>query len=180
MAWHNRIDYPVEKIRQWIKDGKTQAWIGKELNVNPKLIYKVCKKHNIKCQRTGPRSGSGHPDWKGGRLIDKSGYILVYNPDHPYTRRPRKKYVLEHRLVMEKSLQRYLLPGEVVHHKNKDKQDNRLENLELFHKNSEHLAQELSGRIPRWSEDGKLRIQRGIEKAAETHRSLKLNVSKNK
>ena len=180
MAWHNRIDYPVEKIREWIKNGKTQAWIGQQLNVNPKQIYKVCKKHSIKCQRTGPRSASGHPNWNGGRLIDKHGYVLIYCENHPYARKPRLKYVLEHRLVMEQHLGRNLLPIEVVHHKNKDVQDNRLENLELFQGNASHLRKELSGRCPNWSEDGKLRIQQGIEKAADTHRSLKLNVSKNK
>lgn len=75
------------------------------------------------CKSEGQR-GTGHPNWTGGRGIDSLGYVRVQLPGGP---RPR-----EHRLVMEAHLGRRLGPREHVHHRNHDKTDNRIENLELL------------------------------------------------
>ncbi len=69
-------------------------------------------------------------NWKGGRIKIGSGYMWIYKPDHPAARYG-KKYVAEHRYVMEQHLGRYLVKDEQVHHKNGVRDDNRIENLEL-------------------------------------------------
>ncbi len=75
-------------------------------------------------------SGKNSVSWKGGRLKVLGGYIRVYMPNHPFC--DKQGYILEHRLVMEKLIGRYLKPKEVVHHINKDTSDNRISNLILF------------------------------------------------
>lgn len=96
--------------------------------------------HSVECygksrvgvKRTHNMSGKNNPKWRGGRVIDKDGYVLVYCPSHPHPR--IKCYVLEHRLKIEKRIGRYLRKNEVIHHKNNNKQDNRLSNLVLMTK----------------------------------------------
>lgn len=79
-----------------------------------------------------------HYNWKGGVNWFK-GYkaIKVADPNHP-GKDKNQGYVLEHRLVMEQHLGRYLLATEVVHHINGDKTDNRIENLSLCNSKSDH------------------------------------------
>lgn len=81
----------------------------------------------------GHRRGPDHPAWRGGRQMS-AGYVKLYSPDHPtVTAKPgNKRYVFEHRLVMEAHLGRYLTSEEKVHHINGDRADNRIENLELW------------------------------------------------
>lgn len=100
------------------------------------------------------KRGADNPNWKGGRAVIDGGYIYVKCPeDHPHP--TSNGYILEHRLVMEEKLGRYLLRTEVVHHRDKNKHNNLIENLEVFSSNAEHLAHELKGQIPKWTEEGK-------------------------
>jgi hypothetical protein len=72
------------------------------------------------------RFGDKNPNYSGGRHVNNAGYIKVLVPGPG-----RSRYVLEHRLVMERYLGRKLTADEDVHHRNRIKADNRIENLEL-------------------------------------------------
>ncbi len=64
----------------------------------------------------------------GSRKVDSNGYVHV-KVDAPENRR---RWVFEHRRVMQQHLGRPLLKSETVHHKNGVKIDNAVENLELW------------------------------------------------
>jgi hypothetical protein len=91
--------------------------------------------------------GEANPCWRGGRYIEPGkGYVMVRPPAEFQAMARKNGYVLEHRLVVAQSLDRCLLPAEVVHHVNHQVADNRIENLKLYanhaeHYNSEHAAE---------------------------------------
>lgn len=69
-------------------------------------------------------NGSGH------KKMRDDGYVAVYYPSHPMSR--KDGYVMEHRLIMEAHIGRFIERNEVVHHINHIRSDNRLENLQLM------------------------------------------------
>uniref|UniRef100_A0A6M3LTF2 Putative HNH endonuclease n=1 Tax=viral metagenome TaxID=1070528 RepID=A0A6M3LTF2_9ZZZZ len=82
--------------------------------------------------------GERHHHWKGGRKHFGGGYIqiLLQPDDFFYPMAGKGRYVLEHRLVMAKSLGRCLQSWEIVNHRNKKlneqgEKDNSFNNLQL-------------------------------------------------
>lgn len=76
--------------------------------------------------------------WKGGKYINKAGYYIIQlaRDDFFCSMANSHRRVYEHRYVMAKHMNRCLLPWEQVHHKNGNRADNRLENLELVKPNN--------------------------------------------
>ena len=81
------------------------------------------------------KKGKESPVFKG-KCKTTSGYYNICAPNHPY--KTKSGYVLEHRLVMEEFIGRYLTSSEIVHHINGIKSDNRIENLALFPNRKAH------------------------------------------
>jgi hypothetical protein len=102
------------------------------------------KKHSLETIKKTRRPMELNGRWKGGRIVEKFGYILIKKPSHPHC--DYKGYVREHRIVMEKHLGRFLDPSEVVHHINHNPSDNRIENLFLCNSQSNHIKECRTGR----------------------------------
>ncbi len=100
------------------------------------------------CQDCARRSrwGKNNPNYKGGRCNAGDGHIFVrlYPDDFFYPMATSQGYAKEHRLIMAKHLGRNLHSWEYVHHKNGDKSDNRIENLEI-QTPSDHLRNHSKG-----------------------------------
>ncbi len=64
------------------------------------------------------------------KYVNKQGYVLLHRPEHPNSYKSGR--LLEHVSVITEHIGRPLLPGENVHHRNGVRDDNRIENLELW------------------------------------------------
>ena len=96
-----------------------------------KLSKKTCQK--ISKANFGRKGNS----WKGGKFCDKDGYVFIHTGI--YHKNKKKRYVLEHRLIMEKHIGRKLKKNEVIHHIDGNPSNNNVSNLKLFSSHSEHM-----------------------------------------
>jgi len=158
---------------------------GKKFHVKPSRMKRqkniCCSKEcsstlrtEIFCGRNNHQyglKGECNSSFKSDIMLSGYGYILLRRLEHPF--RTQTNYVFFHRLVMEEYLQynhpdsdflvsvegfseRYLDPDIKVHHKNLNKLDNRISNLECttlsehqkYHNSiREHYRDEITGRF---------------------------------
>jgi hypothetical protein len=141
--WLRRRNDPVRwaKILEWQRKRSKKLGVGHRKN--KKLICTICGKEFLSYRSTTKSCSKEcfkvvcfNKQFQGGKTKNRYGYVKVYSPHHPNA---DGVYVLEHRLVMEKKIGRFLNNDEVVHHKNGKRDDNRICNLELLTKSS-HTA----------------------------------------
>lgn len=126
------------------KNGINKGWFKKGSHSNVATEFKKGHKlwtvERIKKMANslkGKTAGSKHYNWQGGQFVHQ-GWILIQNKNHPHCN--NNGYIKKSHLVMEKYIGRFLEPGEIVHHKNKIRTDDRIENLHLFKNQSEHFS----------------------------------------
>jgi hypothetical protein len=126
------------------ESGKTWKEVEKVMGISRTHRNRIVKflKSGAKFEsRPGKKinqTGVKNDNWKGGRTR-LSGYVAIKAEDHPRGRGGNRGYVMEHILVIEKHIGRYLVwqgrqhpDNEIVHHINGIRDDNRFENLVLM------------------------------------------------
>lgn len=148
--WEGLIEQPDGRLRKpylWTqKNGLTKTanmyfYVGTCIVCNKESLKdssnakinknSVCSRE---CQTLRIRKPDGNKIFKRGT---KDSHVMVKSSNHPNAN--KVGYVAEHRLLIEKQINRYLNKNEHVHHINLIKNDNSLDNLVLFNNASEHF-----------------------------------------
>ena len=125
--------------QKYWEDDLSSYKIAQMAGVSHATILREMKKFGIPRRNSSEcRRGKRNSNWKGGRVITAQGYVLIYQPSHPYS--TKQGYILEHRIIVEKTLGRYLRSDEFIHHINSKRDDNRLQNLELVDRHKRQLC----------------------------------------
>jgi|ERR1039458_2117593 hypothetical protein len=129
--------YPIKtrlKVAALYTAGRSAREISVRTGVGHTTVRRICDEYHVPMRSIA--EAKARP---GNTTIDNQGYVLeVVTRDDPiawpmshHSRTVYASYVLQHRLVMARSIGRPLEATETVHHINGDRSDNRIENLEL-------------------------------------------------
>jgi hypothetical protein len=126
-----RVFLDPDKVASLFAEGRTTKEISDTFGCSTTPVAKVLKQLGLRRpanRRPGMGYGPANSAWKGGRRIRRDGYVVLWTPNGER---------LEHQCVMEQCLGRALLPTEIVHHLDGNKQNNSIENL-IVTTQSEH------------------------------------------
>ena len=163
------VSLPMDEVRALASQGWSLSQLAGKYGCSIACVQDRMIENSIPRQPRYSQPGSKNGAWKGGRNIDADGYVLVWIAAHPFA--TSSNYVREHRLVMELKLNRYLTEDEVVHHIDGNRQNNHPNNLELFPSNADHLRATLTGKCPKWTEEGKRRMLEAVRRSAKNPRT---------
>ena len=132
-----RARAPLQDPRMvaWYAAGESPRQIAIRLGTFPNKVKHALIDAGVEVTDARKRRGSANPISKTLRSVGKEGYVTaVLEPSEYHLTSRAGNTMLEHRLVMSRHLGRPLFQYENVHHRNGDRADNRLENLELWAK----------------------------------------------
>jgi hypothetical protein len=140
-----------QKVRQWMADNQNKhkcecgcnRFIEILIHHSARGILKFINGHVSRVSNPmSGRCGSANPNYKAGKYTNQDGYVMILIPGPG-----RSRYIAEHIQVMQEHLGRDLLPDEVVHHINRIKDDNRIENLRLMNRDEHSLLHAQLGEV---------------------------------
>jgi hypothetical protein len=121
----DRILKRQQRATGWVPSHKrdSQPRCAVEGCEKPKFSLDVCQMHYQRVKTHGEPGSADSKRRPGEWRVSAEGYLYRFADGAKQ---------LQHRVVLEQALGRALLPHETVHHKNGDRADNRIENLELW------------------------------------------------
>lgn len=139
VGYVNRLRRADKLEARWNSEGKGGGY-----------LYCMASVGEFISNRSSRRVNAHKTKEKAQSYISK-GYRVIYKPEHP---RSYEGYIAEHTVVMEEHLGRLLVKGECVHHKDRDKLNNSIDNLTLL-TDSRHMKMhsELRGLLLKISND---------------------------